>query len=45
MGSDDVYWHVTGDFKGKTGAGFFDFVVKSSDFSKDQVTQMLDSMK
>jgi hypothetical protein len=43
--SDDEFWQVTCEFHGKTGPAKFELRIKSADFSKEQVMELLRSMK
>ena len=44
-GGKDEYWTVEGTFEGKSGPGTLRFRVKSDNFTKDQVLELLKSMK
>ncbi len=44
-GSKDQVWQVTGSFHGKGGPAFLHMKVKGEDFTKDQVLDVIHSMK
>ncbi len=43
--SDDKVWQVTGSFHGKGGPAFLHMKVKADDFTKEQVLEIIHSMK
>ena len=43
--SKEEYWEVVGEFRGLGGPAMLIYKGKASDFTKDQVLEMLSSMK